>query len=224
MADAYCPPMRRFIRPFITALGFMAFSATPFTASAATPAVPNTPGAVRAYAGVLRKINPQMPVWQSRDLAKHLLVNARRWKIDANVLVALVSVESAWNTTARSWAGAIGLGQLMPGTAANLHVNPHDPYQNLQGAARYLGGLLERYKNKPDRYALAFAAYNAGPKAVAQFGGIPPYAETERYVVKVMSAWQRISSSVHIPKAAVTREPVIAVNAPDANYWLGSTR
>jgi soluble lytic murein transglycosylase-like protein len=179
---------------------------------------------VRAYAGVLRKINPQMPVWQSRDLAKHLLINAHRWKIDANVLVALVSVESAWHTTARSWAGAIGLGQLMPGTAANLHVDPHDPYQNLQGAARYLGGLLDRYKNKHNRYALAFAAYNAGPKAVAEFGGIPPYSETQNYVVKVMAAWQRVSSSVHIPKAPVARERIIAVNAPDANYWLGSTR
>lgn len=224
MAAAYCPPMRRIIGPLCMALGFVACIFAPLTASAAPTAAPNSPVAVRAYAGVLRKINPQMPLWQSRDLAKHLLVNARRWKIDANILVALVSVESAWNTTARSWAGAIGLGQLMPGTAANLHVNPRDPYQNLQGAARYLGGLLDRYKNKPDRYALAFAAYNAGPKAVAEFGGIPPYAETERYVVKVMTAWQRISSSVHIPKQIAPREPAIAVNAPDANYWLGSTR
>jgi soluble lytic murein transglycosylase-like protein len=224
MAGAYCPPMRRFMGPLLTALSFMACFLTPLTASAAQTPAPNNPRAVRAYAGVLRKINPQMPVWQSQDLAKHVLVNARRWKIDANILVALVSVESAWNTTARSWAGAIGLGQLMPGTAANLHVNPRDPYQNLQGAARYLGGLLDRYKNKPDRYALAFAAYNAGPKAVAEFGGIPPYAETERYVVKVMSAWQRISSSIHLPKEPLTHAPAIAVNAPDANYWLGTTR
>lgn len=217
--------MRRFIGPFLMALGIVACSLTPLTASAAPTATSNTPGAVRAYAGVLRKINPQMPVWQSQNLAKHLLVNAHRWKIDAGILIALVSVESGWHTDARSWAGAIGLGQLMPGTAANLHVNPRDPYQNLQGAARYLGGLLERYKGKPDRYALAFAAYNAGPKAVAQFGGIPPYAETERYVVKVMSAWQRISSSVHLPKELpVAREGAIAVNAPDANYWLGSIR
>jgi soluble lytic murein transglycosylase-like protein len=217
--------LRRFATPFLTALGIVACSFAPLEASAAPIPAPNSPTAVRAYAGVLRKINPQMPVWQSQNLAKHLLINARRWKIDANVLVALVSVESAWHTTARSWAGAIGLGQLMPGTAANLGVNPRDPYQNLQGAARYLGGLLDRYKDKQNRYALAFAAYNAGPKAVAAYGGIPPYAETERYVVKVMTAWQRISSSVHIPKQALQQHnSVIAVNAPDANYWLGSTR
>lgn len=217
--------LRRFATPFLTALGIVACTFAPLKASAAPTSVPNGSTAVRAYAGVLRKINPQMPVWQSQNLAKHLLINARRWKIDANVLVALVSVESAWHTTARSWAGAIGLGQLMPGTAANLGVNPRDPYQNLQGAARYLGGLLDRYKNKRDRYALAFAAYNAGPKAVAAWGGIPPYAETERYVVKVMTAWQQVSSSVHIPKQpAPARESAIAVNAPDANYWLGSIR
>lgn len=217
--------MRRFIAPLLAGLGIAVCSFAPLTANAATTVASSTPGAVRAYAGVLRKINPQMPVWQSRDLAKHLLVNANRWKIDANVLVALVSVESAWHTHARSWAGAIGLGQLMPGTAARLHVNPHDPVQNLQGAARYLGGLLARYKEKPNRYALAFAAYNAGPKAVAQFGGIPPFAETQRYVVKVMSAWQQVSHVVRIPKELpADRAPVLAVSAPDASYWLGSIR
>lgn len=218
--------MRRFIAPLMAGLGIVVCSFQPVTARAAgTSVATNTPGAVRAYAGVLRKINPQMPVWQSRDLAKHLLVNANRWKIDASVLVALVSVESAWHTHARSWAGAIGLGQLMPGTAANLHVDPRDPYQNLQGAARYLGGLLVRYKEKPNRYALAFAAYNAGPKAVAQFGGIPPFAETQRYVVKVMSAWHEVSLVVRLPKELpAERTSALAVNAPDASYWLGSIR
>ncbi len=202
-------------------------SFAPLTASAAPKAraaTPNTPVAVRAYAGVLRKFNPQMPLWQSRELAKHLIVNANRWKIDANILVALVSVESAWHTHAQSWAGAIGLGQLMPGTAARLGVDPRDPYQNLQGAARYLGGLVERYRGKPNQYKLAFAAYNAGPRAVAQYGGIPPYAETQNYVVKVMNAWERVSSIVHIPKRQMEHESILAVNAPDANYWLGSTR
>ena len=195
-------------------------------ASAAPAAMPNNAADVRAYAGVLRKINPQLPVWQSQDLAKHLLVNANRWKIDANMLVALVSVESAWHTHARSWAGAIGLGQLMPGTAANLHVNPTDPYQNLQGAARYLYGLLSKYHAKPNRYALTFAAYNAGPKAVAEFGGIPPYAETQNYVVKVMSAWHRINGAVHLPKAAIIDRTAVAAEStsPDLTYWTATSR
>ncbi|HET7812964.1 MAG TPA: lytic transglycosylase domain-containing protein [Candidatus Baltobacteraceae bacterium] len=170
---------------------------------------------------MLHKINPRMPEWQSRDLARHLLINANRWKVDANILVALVSVESAWRTSARSWVGAIGLGQLMPGTAAVLHVDPHDPYQNLQGAAKYLGGLLHRYRNSPHQYSLAFAAYNAGPKAVAQFGGIPPYAETQNYVVKVMSAWHRVASGVHVPPMPKARAAAVATayNSPDESYW-----
>lgn len=217
--------MRRLIAPFLAGLGIAVCSISPQNASAATTARANNPAAVRAYAHVLHKINPQMPAWQSDDLAKHLLINANRWKIDANILVALVSVESAWHTHAHSGAGAIGLGQLMPGTAALLGVNPHDPYQNLQGAARYLGGLLERYRDNPHRYALAFAAYNAGPKAVARFGGIPPYAETQHYVVKVMTAWQRISSVVHIPQMkAVVRTATIAAGpgAADEMYWAGT--
>lgn len=213
-------PMSRFLAPFATGLllAFCVLSAAP--AAAARPPAPNNPAAVRAYAGVLRKINPHMPAWQSKALAKHLLINANRWKIDANMLVALVSVESAWHTHAHSWAGAIGLGQLMPGTAATLHVNPHDPYQNLQGAARYLYGLLTRFHDKRNHYALAFAAYNAGPKAVEEFGGIPPYAETQHYVVKVTRAWQRISGMVHIPPShAHPRSAVASLDSPDLTYW-----
>lgn len=188
-------------------------------------ATPNNPRAVRAYAGMLRKFNPQMPGWQSRSLAKHLLINAVRWKLDANVLVALVSVESSWHTHAESWAGALGLGQLMPGTAAKLHVNPLDPYQNLQGAARYLSGLLWRFHKKPNRYALAFAAYNAGPKAVEQYGGIPPYAETQYYVVKVMRAWKHVKAAIHLrPFQARKKTGLAGLHDPDLAYWIGDAR
>jgi soluble lytic murein transglycosylase-like protein len=215
--------MRRFTAPLLAGLGIAAFCLTPLRAPAAQSVQANNPLAVRAYAGVLHKINPQMPSWQSRDLARHLLINANRWKIDANMLVALVTVESAWHTRAVSNVGALGLGQLMPGTAALLRVDPHDPYQNLQGAARYLYGLLTRFHNSPNRYALAFAAYNAGPKAVEEFGGIPPYAETQRYVVKVMTTWERIRAVVHIPKRRIpqVRESALAsVDAsPDVTYW-----
>lgn len=215
--------MSRVLAPFATGL-LMLICALSAPASAAQPAAANNPAAVRVYARVLRKINPQMPAWQSRSLAKHLLINANRWKIDANMLVALVTVESAWHTHARSWAGAIGLGQLMPGTAANLHVNPRDPYQNLQGAAHYLYGLLSRFHGKPDSYALAFAAYNAGPKAVEEFGGIPPFAETENYVVKVTSTWQKIRGMVHIPKMRAHTTMTLASESPDLSYWSSAAQ
>jgi soluble lytic murein transglycosylase-like protein len=177
--------------------------------------VPATPGAIAVYATVLRHINPQMPGWQSRDLARRLLVNAERWRIDANMLVAIVTVESRWHTHAVSPAGAIGLGQLMPGTAALLGVNPRDPKQNLSGAARYLRGLMQRFGSK--HYSLVFAAYNAGPKAVSEYGGIPPYDETQTYVVRVLDTWEHLSKSVHLPASAYA---VLPAHGLDIDYWL----
>jgi len=95
---------------------------------------------------------------------------------------ANIAVESAFNPDARSSVGAIGLGQLMPGTADLLGVDPYDPEDNLHGSARYLLAQLEDFGSAD----LALAAYNAGPEAVRQYGGIPPYAETEGHVAKVL--------------------------------------
>lgn len=95
---------------------------------------------------------------------------------------ANIAVESAFNPDARSSVGAIGLGQLMPGTADLLGVDPHDPEDNLHGSARYLLAQLEDFGAAD----LALAAYNAGPEAVRDYGGIPPYAETEGHVAKVL--------------------------------------
>ncbi|OZA18750.1 MAG: hypothetical protein B7Y02_01305 [Rhodobacterales bacterium 17-64-5] len=95
---------------------------------------------------------------------------------------ANIAVESAFNPDARSPVGAIGLGQLMPGTADLLGVDPLDPEDNLHGSARYLLAQLEDFGAAD----LALAAYNAGPEAVRDYGGIPPYAETEGHVAKVL--------------------------------------
>ncbi|HVN68675.1 MAG TPA: lytic transglycosylase domain-containing protein [Candidatus Binatia bacterium] len=187
-------------------------------ARAAQRAIPATPTAIAVYASVLRQINPQMPGWQSRDLARRVLVNAERWRIDANMLVAIVTVESRWHTHAVSRAGAIGLGQLMPGTAAHLGVDPHDPVQNLSGAARYLRGLVGKFGRK--HYELVVAAYNAGPKAVTEYGGIPPYDETQNYVVRVFDTWQQLAKSVHLPAAAYAVAPAHGL---DVDYWLEQT-
>ncbi|PZQ96154.1 MAG: lytic transglycosylase domain-containing protein [Cereibacter sphaeroides] len=105
---------------------------------------------------------------------------------------ANVAVESGFNPKARSPAGAIGLGQLMPDTAAALGVNPYDPAENLHGSARYLLSQLEAFGATD----LALAAYNAGPEAVRDYGGIPPYAETEGHVAKVL----RLTSSTLTPE------------------------
>lgn len=113
----------------------------------------------------------------------------RQVDLDATQWLALfranIAIESAFDVAARSHAGAVGLGQLMPETARNLGVNPNDPAQNLDGSARYLLAQLQRF-GSPD---LALAAYNAGPEAVARYGGIPPYPETRAHVRKVMALY-----------------------------------
>lgn len=103
---------------------------------------------------------------------------ARRYGIPEDLFLRLVQQESGWKPAARSHKGAIGLAQLMPFTARALGVNPHDPYENLDGGARYLSQQYRTFGS----WRLALAAYNAGPGAVKKYGGVPPYKETRNYV------------------------------------------
>ena len=105
---------------------------------------------------------------------------------------ANIEIESAYDPRALSGAGAIGLGQLMPDTARVLGVDPHDPRQNLDGSARYLLMMLDRFGDS----RLALAAYNAGPEAVDRHGGIPPYRETMGHVAKVTAAMLRLRGEI----------------------------
>lgn len=99
---------------------------------------------------------------------------------------SVASAESAYRTNAVSPKGALGLMQLMPATAKDLGVDPHDPAQNAEAGARYLKQLLLKYKDSKDPVRLALAAYNAGPGAVDKYDGIPPYRETQQYVERVL--------------------------------------
>jgi soluble lytic murein transglycosylase-like protein len=109
---------------------------------------------------------------------------ARKYRLDPAVLKGLIRQESNFNPNAVSPAGAKGLTQLMPGTAAGLGVkNPFDPVQAINGGAKYLRQMLDMFDGNIRK---ALAAYNAGPGAVKRHGGIPPYAETRNYVNKVL--------------------------------------
>ena len=109
---------------------------------------------------------------------------AQKYGINPSVFMRQIEAESSWNPNAKSPAGAIGLTQLMPGTAAGLKVkNPWDPAQNIEGGAKYFRQQLDKYNGD---YRLALAAYNAGPGAVAKYGGVPPYRETQNYVQKIL--------------------------------------
>ena len=110
---------------------------------------------------------------------------AQKYGLDPDMFVRQIQAESAFNPAAVSSAGAIGLGQLMPATAKELGVDPTDPAQNLEGAARYMKQLLGRYDGNQ---TLALAAYNAGMGNVDKAGGVPNFKETQNYIAKIMGS------------------------------------
>ncbi len=136
-------------------------------------------------AGVLPYAPTGMSATQLQSLVGQASANNG---VEPALINAVVMAESAGNPGAVSTAGAQGLMQIMPATAASCGVSDaFDPVQNVECGTRYLHSLLERYNNNVE---LAVAAYNAGPGAVDQYGGVPPYPETRAYVTRVLSAYR----------------------------------
>jgi soluble lytic murein transglycosylase-like protein len=126
---------------------------------------------------------------QNRDPKALIQATVEKQKLP-HELVALVSSvirqESGFHTNAVSPKGAIGLMQLMPATARDLGVDPHNVTENIEGGTRYLTALLKKYEGLDDQVIRALAAYNAGPAAVDKYNGVPPYSETRAYVRRVV--------------------------------------
>ena len=151
-----------------------AFASQLATATAATSA----PTATTASAGLMSVGASELPA--DVPFGAEITAAAKKHGIDPALLAGLVKQESGFNPNAGSPAGARGLTQLMPGTAAGLGVsNVLDPAQSLDGGAKYLRQQLDAFGGDVTR---ALAAYNAGPGAVQRYGGVPPYAETQNYV------------------------------------------
>jgi hypothetical protein len=156
------------------------------------------PEILTAYRDAVLYFNKRLSAQQAERIAANIIVYSNRYDLDARLVMAVVACESNFNANAVSRTGAMGLGQLMPGTAAGLGVgDAFDPESNLEGSTRLLSGHISNMAKKSGQITekeikLALACYNAGAGAVKKHGGIPPYRETRNYVKKVTQLYYRL--------------------------------
>jgi len=153
----------------------------------------SAPPAMKIAREVMRT-NPRIGAVDALLLATDVVETAREHDLPPPFLAATLLQESAFDPAAVSAAGAVGIAQFTVPTAAEYGVDPWQPRSAIGGAARVLSAYLGEYgaRTDEDPYALALAAYNAGPAAVAKYDGVPPYAETREYIVDVQDRWSRI--------------------------------
>jgi soluble lytic murein transglycosylase-like protein len=176
------------IQSMLTALQTGTVQASPTTtapaATTATTAAPATSFASQLAAASAPAPTPTSVAGDTTQYDALIQASAARNGVDPALLKGLIRAESNFDPNAGSPAGAQGLTQLMPGTAAGLGVTDvHDPAQAIEGGAKYLRSQLDAFGGDETK---ALAAYNAGPGAVTRYGGVPPYAETQQYVQRVL--------------------------------------
>ena len=169
-------------------------------------------GDTELFASLLKKSSEKYGI----DLDALFRAASEKYRVPLNLLKAVAKAESNFNPNATSPVGAMGIMQLMPGTAQGLGVtDPYDPTQNVMGGAKYLSQMLARYDGN---ISLAVAAYNAGPNAVDKYNGIPPYKETQNYVKIVMGYL-----GTDITAGTVTVESKTTLPSTDASSLLADS-
>lgn len=140
--------------------------------------------------------SPMGAEW-SAWMTETILYYSGQYRVDPLLVTALFHQESGFNMAARSRTGAVGISQLQPETAAGLGFDPTDPAQNIEGGIKYLAAQLLRFNQSGDwAPTYAVAAYNAGPGAVLQYQGVPPYPETLNHVNRVAEIYKQIQKSM----------------------------
>ena len=164
-------------------------------------------------ASTVRTTKPLVPSLKSARYDASINEHSRRMGVSADLVRAVIQVESAFNPSAVSTKGAMGLMQLMPATAIELGVsNPFEPDQNIRGGVSYLKRLLVRYDHKVE---LALAAYNAGMGNVEKYGAVPPFKETQAYVKKITGA---APSAPRAPSSTVYKWMELVGGKPVTRY------
>ena len=148
-----------------------------------------------AITRAILRTNPRLTAAAALLFAGATMDAARARALPPEFLAATLLQESAYDPQALSSAGAIGIAQFMPETAADVGIDPYDPFASIAGAAALLSDYVAAYTGRfADSYAAALAAYNAGPLAVEKYGGVPPYSETRDYIALIYDRWSRIVS------------------------------
>lgn len=162
------------------------------------------------------------PVRTMTSIGAQIRDAAERHGLPEELVTAVVRVESGFNPRAVSRKGAQGLMQLMPATASQLGVrNVFDPAENIDGGVRHLRGLIERFDNN---LSLALAAYNAGERAVLQYGGIPPYTETQQYVARILQIVGGGEAFVGLVSSEPAMTPTYRFEEADATVYTNIPR
>jgi soluble lytic murein transglycosylase-like protein len=176
-------------KPAFVSLGGVLLRIKLLTVTSLAAIVPGVSPFIEKVSAIQPATTPDLSS-QLADIQSVAVEAAREHQVDPNMVLSVMATESAFQADAVSPKGARGPMQVMPETARELGYDPSNVQQSIEAGTVYLGMMISRYRNRKNGVELALAAYNAGPTAVAKYGGIPPYRETRNYVKRVLAHYR----------------------------------